>query len=516
VRRVWAAAAWIAGGLALVALVTRISVTSQVNSDGAAIALQGWDMLHGHLLMHGWITADASYYTFELPQLAIAEFWFGLTSLACHIVSALSYVIVAALAVALARADSRGMAAAARCAVVITVLAAPVVTGPGVAILLAAPQHIGTPAYLLGPFLLIDRAPGWRFTAPLVGVILFAGQVGDATVLYVAVPAVLLVCAYRVLAARKIAVPDAAIAVAAAVSVPAARVVMRHAGAYAIMPPRTAISPAGLWWHHAAVTWQDVQTLFGAAVARPGTALDIAAAAFGWACLLAVVFGFARVVWTWRAARRAEQLVSVALVVNLGIYVVSTMVARGASAREIAAVLPCGAVLAARACVPGWIADAARARAVLGVASLVALLPLGVAAAQPVSTPASVPLAAWLKAHGLDYGIAGYWNAAAITLQSGDQVLIRAVVARHGRFHPYYWETRPDWYAASRHDATFVIADMAGAYPKDAFTAADAERYFGQPAAIYRVADRKILLYRTNLLKRLAAPWVPSPTGKTE
>jgi hypothetical protein len=37
------------------------------------------------------------------------------------------------------------------------VLAAPTVTGPGVAVLLEAPQHIGTSAYLLGSFLLIDR-----------------------------------------------------------------------------------------------------------------------------------------------------------------------------------------------------------------------------------------------------------------------------------------------------------------------------------------------------------------------
>jgi hypothetical protein len=101
-RRLRGAAAWIAGGLALVALFTRISMAGEMNSDGANIALQGWDMLHGHLLLHGWITADASYYTFEVPQLAMAELLFGLTSLAAHIVSALTYAIVTALAVALA------------------------------------------------------------------------------------------------------------------------------------------------------------------------------------------------------------------------------------------------------------------------------------------------------------------------------------------------------------------------------------------------------------------------------
>jgi hypothetical protein len=532
-RRLPAAAAWIAGGLALVALFTRISMAGQMNSDGANIALQGWDMLHGHLLLHGWITADASYYTFEVPQLALAELLFGLTSLAAHVVSALTYVIVAALAVALARTGSRGTAAAARCAVVLAVLAVPVVTWPGVATLLEAPQHVGTAAYLLGPLLLIDRAREWRFTAPLAGLILFAGQIGDATVLYVAVPTVMLVCAYHVLAAprrvpgsrlrgvaEKIRTPDAAVVVAAAASVPLAmlaRVAMRYFGGYVLVPPRTAISPTSLWWPHLVITWQNIRVLFGAAVAAPGptvaapgTWLDVAAAAFGWACLLAAAFGFARVVWTWRTASRAEQFAAAAIVINLGVYTVSKIpVTAFASSREIAAVLPCGAVLAARAFVPARIAHASRARVLFAAVALAALLPLATGAAQPTETPAAVPVAAWLKAHGYHYGIAGYWDASVVTLESGNDVLVRAIVVRQNRFRPYYWETKPEWYAASGHDATFVIADAPNAYPYAGVTVTAAEQYFGRPVAVHWVADREILLYRTNLLQRLAAPYRP-------
>jgi hypothetical protein len=527
-RRLRAAAAWIAGGLALAALFTRISMAGQLNSDGANIALQGWDMLHGHLLLHGWITADASYYTFEVPQLAMAELLFGLTSLAAHVVSALTYVIVTALAVALARTGSRGTAAAARSAVVLAVLAVPVVTWPGVATLLEAPQHVGTAAYLLGPLLLIDRAREWRFTAPLAGLILFAGQIGDATVLYVAVPTVLLVCAYRVLAAprrvpggylRAVAQrirtpdPDAAVLLAVAASVPLAmlaRAAMRYFGAYVLVPPRTAISATRLWWPHLVITWQNVRVLFGAAVAAPGTALDVAAAAFGWACLLAAAFGFARVVWTWRTASRAEQFAAAAIVINLGVYTVSKIpVTAFASSREIAAVLPCGAVLAARAFVPARIAQAARARVAFAAIALAALLPLAAGAAQPVETPAAVPVAAWLRAHGYHYGIAGYWDASVVTLESGNDVLVRAIVVRHNQFKPYYWETKPEWYAASGHDATFVIADAPNARPYAGVTVTAAERYFGRPVAVHWVADREILLYRTNLLQRLAAPYEP-------
>ena len=44
-------------------------------------------------------------------------------------------------------------------------------------------------------------------------------------------------------------------------------------------------------------------------------------------------------------------------------------------------------------------------------------------------------------------------------------------------------------------------------------TSAAAERYFGRPAAVYQVAGRQILIYRTNLLERLAAPDQPGPTA---
>jgi hypothetical protein len=127
-RRLWVAAAWIGGTMALFAVLLRISLSWPMNSDGANNALQAWDMLHGHLLLPGWIIGDASIYTFELPLYAIIEFFFGLTGVIFHIGAALTYLIVAAFSVALAAAFSHGPAVAARCGVVVGVLAAPIVT----------------------------------------------------------------------------------------------------------------------------------------------------------------------------------------------------------------------------------------------------------------------------------------------------------------------------------------------------------------------------------------------------
>src|SRR6185312_6851530 len=101
-RRLLGATAWIVGGIALFACYLRISFTAHVSSDGANNALQAWDMLHGHLLLHGWVLGDATYYTLELPLLALTEIFFGLQQLTSHVVSALSYLIVTVIAVAIA------------------------------------------------------------------------------------------------------------------------------------------------------------------------------------------------------------------------------------------------------------------------------------------------------------------------------------------------------------------------------------------------------------------------------
>src|SRR5690349_16911482 len=102
VGRWWAAAAWAGGGLALFAFFVRISVGGRVTSDGANNALQAWDMLHGNVLLHGWLIGDATFYFFELPLNAVSEVVFGLGTLAAHVASALTYLIVAVCTVALA------------------------------------------------------------------------------------------------------------------------------------------------------------------------------------------------------------------------------------------------------------------------------------------------------------------------------------------------------------------------------------------------------------------------------
>ena len=65
-QRWLAAAAWVVGSVAVGALYLRISRSSFVDSDGANQSLQARDLLHGHLLLHGWLIGDEVHITLDI------------------------------------------------------------------------------------------------------------------------------------------------------------------------------------------------------------------------------------------------------------------------------------------------------------------------------------------------------------------------------------------------------------------------------------------------------------------
>jgi hypothetical protein len=508
-RRLWAALAWIAGFLALCALFLRISFSRPISSDASNNALQAWGMLHGHILLHGWIIGDATYYTFELPVLAVSELVLGLQDLASYVASALTYGIVAAVAVAVAVTNSRGPARLARCAVVIAVLASPLLVPVNVGIPLGEPDHMGTSAILLVCFLLIEQVPGKRYTAPLLCLILCAGQLGDATVRYIAVPAIILVCAYRLLAARKIRAADTVLAIAAIVSVPlesAVRDVMRHFGGYVMISPQFHLAPPGQWEQNARLTVHAWRQLFG--VTSPLNApLGDVTAVFGFICLLATAAGLVKVIVTWRTASRAEQLLCLAILANVAAYEFTTM-PRPTNAYEMSDVLAYGAVLAARALVPATISGLRRARAAMAVAGIAALVPLAGAATLTPAAPRWTSLISWLQARHLSYGLSAYWDGSAVTEQSGGQVSLRTIDVHGDTASTYDWETDMLWFDASRYDATFVVVQ----HGDPTLTLSEVKRAFGKPASLHTVADWDVLIYHRNLLGQVAQPPPSKPT----
>jgi len=204
---------------------------------------------------------------------------------------------------------------------------------------------------------------------------------------------------------------------------------------------------------------------------------------------------------------------AVAIVINVGTYMFSSHALDILGAREIAAVLPLGAVLAGRVLGEPLLRMAQAARAarfwLLPALAVIAVGYLGTLVYSATQRPAPMTnqaLAGWLAAHGLTDGLAAYWQANSTTLASGDRVRVSAVTVGPGdEFVPYEWETDDAAYDPSRYDATFLVADgpaqLAGARPA-------ALRTFGPPRHTYSFDGYTIMVWDTNLLLRLGHPGI--------
>jgi hypothetical protein len=157
--------------------------------------------------------------------------------------------------------------------------------------------------------------------------------------------------------------------------------------------------------------------------------------------------------------------------------------------------------------VPADLEGRLRTLAAASAAAVAALLPLSLVAAQPAAVPEYTRLAALLQAHGLSYGLGGYWDGSATTLLSGNQVRVRTVELRDGRVTLYPWETNTGWFDPSRNYANFVVV---GTDKNDLSPAA--ERIFGKPLRTYRVATWEVLVYGKNVLDEVSPVTLP-PTS---
>jgi hypothetical protein len=203
---------------------------------------------------------------------------------------------------------------------------------------------------------------------------------------------------------------------------------------------------------------------------------------------------------------RASQVLATGLVIVLAAGVFSTHVTSGASAHEIAVVLPMGAALTGRM-VP---VAALRGRWLLGVAPVLAgfgacfLAALAIAATWSPGRPDNAALARWLQAHGLHAGLSGYWQADSVNLDSGRRLLIAPVLATSdSRVQAYRWETQASWFDSRATYANFVV--QATSNGMETMTIPQSVLYsrFGQPARIWHFENYTITVWNRNLLPRL-------------
>jgi len=499
----------------------RQSQAALLSSDGSSNVLQAWDMLHGNLLLHNWWVSDVSFYTTELPQYMLITALTGLGPWVVHAAAAMTYTLLVLLAAVLAKGSRRGAAGWARALLAAGLMLSPQLSATS--ILLLSPDHTGTAVPLLVIWLLIDRArPRW-WVPVLVCLMFTLTMVGDSIILLTGIVPLVLVGAGRGLAGlirrrkRRVAIwYDVSLAGAAAVAGVAGSFgprVMAALGGYRQSPvvPDTDL---GQLQHGSWVTLQGFLELFGANIfntsfygAQPVLEIVFVAIHLAGAILAiwALGVGLARI---FRPGELIVPVFAVAIVANVVAYMISTHAQDLLGAREMAAVLPLGAVLAGRVLgdrIATWTSAAKRWLVpVLCVLAAGYLATLGFGAAQAPVPAQSQPLAGWLAAHGLTRGLASYWQANSTTVASGGRVVVSAVVPdASGHLEPYLWESDLANYDPARHYADFVVAAGPGAWPDMQLYA---QLTLGRPARSYQVDGYTILVWNTNVLARLDTP----------
>ncbi len=531
----------------------RLSRTVVVGSDGATIALQGWDMLHGNVLLHGWATSDVSFYTTELPEYMLLERLSGLGPDVVHIAGALTYTIIVLLACLAARGRA-GLAANGRAGsvpggegLVRVLIAGGIMLSPapgfGASTLLLAPDHLGSAVPVLLAWLAVDRCERRWYVPVVAGLILAWGLVADPLIEITGVAPMVVIGGIRAAQRARHREPwwfEAGLALAAIAASGLAAVVsmlIRAAGGFVVSPVDSGFAGFTSLGHNAFLAGQGLLLLFGATFVT-GQPVNMVLSVLH---LVSVVMVLAALIVAlrrlFRPACRDEllaPLLAVAIAANIAFYVASRYPTDLLGTREVSAVLPFGAVLAGRvlarpvlkalnarpsrlplplARVPagGVSAGAVSVGAVLAGAVLAgaagAVLAgygasLGAYASLPVMPAEHEDLAGWLVANHLRSGLTpDYWLANITTVDSGGRARVAWVTDAGGSVTaPPPWHVQTQWYLPAGNSANFLVTDTAPGSAAWRSAVADARLTFGPPASIRSYRQYTIMIWNRNVL----------------
>ena len=515
-RRRWLAAlAWLLVAAVLFVCYLHISRSEPANSDGAANALQAWDMLHGNLLLHNWWLSDVSFYTTELPEYMLVELVHGLNADVVHVAAALTYTLLVLLAAVLAKGHATGREAVVRMLLAGGIMVAPQL-GTTTGILLLSPDHVGSNVPVLLIWLLLDRAPRRWWVAVLTGVLMTWALIGDGIVIYTGFLPLTIVCgirAYRAVVVRR--EPGTGhryelgliLAALVAAELSTRLLLMIHSiGGFLVWPVSPLLAVSGQMPRHFAYTAHGLFVLFGA---------DFFGRKISFAALLILLHlaGLALASWAVCAGVRrffrdndlVDQVLVAGVLIGLTVYVLGKRVSDINSTREFAEVLPFAAVLAGRLLA----ARLMRARLVPALALVLAgyLVSLGQAATAAPVPPMNQQLATWLGGHGLRYGMSTYWQSSIVSLTTGEHVMVvpvaTATKAAGSIVRRDEWESTEDWYDPRLHYANFIVELIKPNGLPAFLPLASVENTFGRPAQVYLVGPYRILVWHRTLLPEL-------------
>jgi hypothetical protein len=277
----------------------------------------------------------------------------------------------------------------------------------------------------------------------------------------------------------------------------AAKLITAHGG-YTQQSLKTSFTAVETMPLHVWMTVKGVLDLYGADFFSKPLGIDAAFIVLHLAGLAVACWAF------WRAVRRlgqqdlVVQVLVVAIIVNLALYIFnSAMAGQLWSTREITAVLPLGAVLAGRLAA-GRLVETRLAPA-MAVVLLGYVLALGHGITQPEGPNWAQDAAGWLEGHHLTYGLAEYPQANTITLDTGGRVQVLDPVWPYGIPTPGNYQSKVSWYDPRLHYANFVVA-LSKPHGGASFIAYQAHHAFGPPARTYRFHSYVIMVWHKNLL----------------
>ncbi len=478
--------------------------TMPINADGASNALQAWEMLHGNPILRGWTVTDVSFYSTELVQYALIELIHGLGEDTFRIACAITYTLLVVLAAALAKGNATGLAALVRIGIALAIIAVPM-AGIAYFVAFGGPNHLGTGVPLLLTWLVLDRAASRRWLPIVIGLMLAWGQIADPLVLFIGVLPLALISLYRAIRAREWKGLDAQLAVAAVVSVPIGQGTLKliaALGGFGAHAPPTDFAPPSKWLEHLRLLTEVMAVNFGGYLPDMDSPLDYVVAILrliGLALALAAVGVTLFSLLRKPSGDRVNQVLALAIAVNLAAFIASTLPTDLMSARQVSVVLPMGAALAGRVC-SGWFNPRRFAVPLAATLTLLAVVFVTSSFASPHLEPKR-EIAAWLSSKNLTHGLGGYWNSNDITLISSGDVLVAPVIGAD-EIKGYRWESRAQWYDPAIHDARFVILDTT----RPGYgTVESALRQFGQPTERRDFGQFAVLVYDHNLLTDLRA-----------
>jgi hypothetical protein len=506
IRNVWITrAVFVVVGVVLFTAYLGQARTMPTMSDGASQALQAWAMLHGNVLLRGWSLSDVSFYTTELPEYLLIEVVRGLTPGVVQVAAALTYTLLVLLAGLLAKGGATGREGLIRLLTAGGIMLAPALGSLNTTfVVLAYPDHTGTQVPLLATWLLIDRVrPRWWVPVAVTFALAWV-QVADTMALYEAALPLAGVCLLRMYRRRgplrgqwyELALGLGALASIAMAT--AALWLIRLAGGFAVRTPAAGFARASGLDSHLWEKIEHIMVLFGA---------DF----FGLSLTSAIVplihlTGFLlAIIGAGYAVRRYfadDDLTLQILTASFLMVLVAFLFGFRLGAWEAVALLPIGAVLAGRL-LASWLI-ALRLISALAVVLACYSLFLAYDATRPAPFSPDQRVATWLAARHLRYGLASYWEASSVTVDSDNYVQVRPVRTVARALLLTHWNAEESWYDPDRHDARFVIFR----YCPGCLSLATLRAIYGPPARTYHVVHYLVLVWNKNLLR---GPFVSAP-----